>query len=187
MAATCPTTIKRSLCRPGSSLPNDLAVLRRAPLRGPVVQAADGLSYDQALPGNRSLTLGGEYFFNSDRLFGTAPSTRRCSTTVRFNRSTTACYYGALSAVFNDNETRSTYTLSNIGNFSDKSFITRLDFSILVISYLSVNAWADVHYGQTGGELKFALDVPANVFKNNPAISVAAPIVDLGVGLRVSL
>ncbi len=160
----------------------------------PIVQAAGGMSYDIALPDNRSLTLAGEYFYNS-----AGYKDRHIYPWLIFQGAFQPFYngqhYGALVATFSDNETRSSYTLSNIGNFSDLSFVTRFDFSILVMSYLSVIAFADVHYGQKGGEFRFTVSEPSFTIPSatggaptiTPAFSVPAPIFDVGVGLKLSL
>lgn len=86
-----------------------------------------------------------------------------------------------------------TFTLSNLANLSDRTFVTRLDASFRVHTKLSLEAYAQVHYGERGGELRFALDVP-----DIPAIpglleepiegfSVPAPAVVLGLNLRVAM
>ena len=82
-----------------------------------------------------------------------------------------------------------TFSLTNLGNLSDKSFITRVDFTIRVLSYLQVEAYADTHYGARGGELRLGFDTPAGTLGGQPipAISLPAPTFDLGVGLRMSI
>jgi len=86
-----------------------------------------------------------------------------------------------------------TFNLSNIGNLSDRSFITRLDFSVTLHTRLRLEAYAQVHYGHRGGELRFALDVPdipaiPGVLPDGvEAFSVAAPAVLLGLNLRISI
>ena len=86
-----------------------------------------------------------------------------------------------------------TFNLSNLGNLSDKSFVTRLDFSVTLHTKLRFEAYAQVHYGHRGGELRFALDVPdipaiPGVLPDGvEAFSVPAPAVLFGVNLRISI
>jgi hypothetical protein len=83
-----------------------------------------------------------------------------------------------------------TLTFSTLGNLSDRSFVSRLDWSLLVLTYLRVEAFGAVHYGTNGGEFRLGIDVPPVEIGNGqltPAIRVGAPTVDLGAALRVSL
>ena len=83
-----------------------------------------------------------------------------------------------------------TFTLSTLGNLSDRSFVTRLDWSVLVLTYLRVEAFGAAHYGRDGGELRLGIDVPPLEIGNGqvtPAVRIGAPTVDLGVALRVAL
>lgn len=91
-----------------------------------------------------------------------------------------------------------TLSLSNIIIFNDPSALTRLDLIFRVLSYLNVQVFGSVLYGQTGGQLRFKLatqvinDIAS--FSSDPD-SVRAqlgplrypPIVQAGVLLRVSI
>jgi hypothetical protein len=87
-----------------------------------------------------------------------------------------------------------TFTLSTLGNLSDESFVTRLDYSVTFLTHLTLEAFAGVHYGHIGGEFRFR--VPADIVaKNadlfaalpNPAALTDYPVVDLGVALRIKI
>lgn len=80
-------------------------------------------------------------------------------------------------------------TVSNLGNLTDLSFVSRLDLFARALTYLSVEAYAAVHYGRRGGELRFGLDLPSLELAGVPipAVFVPAPVFEAGVGLRVSL
>jgi hypothetical protein len=85
-----------------------------------------------------------------------------------------------------------TFTLSTIGNLSDKSFVTRLDYSVTILTHLSVEAFGGVHYGHVGGEFRLQLpnDVAARLaglFGSTPTTLTSYPIVDLGVALRLKI
>jgi hypothetical protein len=164
---------------------------------GLVGQVAGGLSYDIALPSNKSLSLGVEYFFNS---VGYKDS--EVYPVLLFNGAFQPFYngqhYGAFTSVFIDNTSKVTAIFSTIGNFSDLSFISRIDCLVTVYNHLQVEAFVGAHYGKRGGEFRFALDIDAETVPNPldpagaplvsiPKINVVAPLLDFGIGLRVSL
>ena len=82
-------------------------------------------------------------------------------------------------------------TLSVIGNLSDRSFVARLDHSVLVLTYLSVETYVAGHFGPAGGEFRLAL--PASLAglaaqqAGGTALPSGAPLVDVGIALRVKL
>ena len=82
-----------------------------------------------------------------------------------------------------------TFTLSVLGNLSDRSFIARLDHSVLVLTYLRVETFAAVHMGHAGGEFRLDLAIPelGSFFAVPAGIVTQKPLFDLGVALRVSL
>lgn len=97
---------------------------------------------------------------------------------------------------------RVTFFLSNLGNFSDMSFISRFDYRHALESYLSIEAFVAVHYGQRGGEFKFGTDRPIGdylpadartliellapeIMDALPPDPVPYPAVDLGIAIRV--
>ncbi|MCC6811693.1 MAG: hypothetical protein IT381_29955 [Deltaproteobacteria bacterium] len=160
-----------------------------------VGQVAGGLSYDIALPESKTLSFMGEYFFNS-----IGYSNPEVYPVLAFNGAFQPFYngvhYGALSAVFNDSNKKVTAILSNIGNFSDLSFITRIDCLVTILNHLQLEAFVGFHYGRRGGEFRFAMDIDAedvvNPFTGElifsvPQINVVAPLIDIGIGLRVAL
>ncbi len=86
-----------------------------------------------------------------------------------------------------------TFTLSVLGNLSDRSFIGRIDHSVLALTYLRVETFAAVHFGHADGEFRFVAGPPALTAKPGGGYSVdlttavAHPQLDLGIALRVSL
>jgi hypothetical protein len=81
---------------------------------------------------------------------------------------------------------KTTFILSTLGNLSDHSFVTRLDYSVLLLTYLRVEAYGQVHYGTAAGEFRLAI----------PALSVAgtqvfagrgAQVFDAGLAVRITL
>ncbi|HEY6001262.1 MAG TPA: hypothetical protein VIV57_00225 [Anaeromyxobacter sp.] len=81
------------------------------------------------------------------------------------------------------------FTLSVLANLSDKSAVIRLDHSVLVLTYLRVETFVQGHVGAHGGEFRFAFDVPPEIASALGAqpFGVKAPVVDVGLALRVSL
>lgn len=82
------------------------------------------------------------------------------------------------------------WTFSTLANLSDLSFISRLDFSVRVLTWLDVQAYVAGHYGTEGGEFRFALDIPPLAIPGQeefPGLSLPPAILDLGLNLRVSI
>jgi len=188
---TVPTTV------PGSSGTVDVAYQARtavAPRSTPVIQAVGGATYSINFEGNKSITLGAEYFYNSasyarDEYLGLL-------IVGGFQPFYVGKHYLALSATLLETAAKRTWILSGIGNLSDGSYLARLDFVITVLSYLTVESYVAGHFGRTGGELRLGFPrttlgpplvtgLPPEV---NPVFGpLNAPILDLGVGLRLSI
>jgi hypothetical protein len=82
-----------------------------------------------------------------------------------------------------------TFTLSVLGNLSDRSFIGRVDHSVLVLTYLRLETFAAVHFGHAGGEFRLDLALPelGGPVPTTSGFVTQKPLLDLGVALRVSL
>ena len=86
-----------------------------------------------------------------------------------------------------------TINLATLGNLSDRSFISRLDWMVLVLTYLQVEAFGAVHYGHAGGEFRFAASIPPWTVgdppnqRYYPGIEVPAPVFEAGLALRLAL
>jgi hypothetical protein len=86
-----------------------------------------------------------------------------------------------------------TFTLSAIANLSDRSGIARLDWSMTLLTYLTLEAYGQVHFGAAGGEFRLAFSVPAGYFGKDalgnasPPVQVDAPVADVGLALKMSL
>lgn len=79
-----------------------------------------------------------------------------------------------------------TFIISAIGNLSDQSFLTRLDFSTLFLTFLTLNLWVATHYGNVG-ELRLGLDIPplAGVPGVEDGLRSSPPFVDVGAALTL--
>ncbi len=153
----------------------------------PIVQAVASLSYGINFEGNKSITLGAEYFYNS--------ASFRASQypNLIFQGFFQPFYLGrnylVLSATLTDTTAKTTWVLTNIGDLSDVSFITRLDFIVTVLSYLQVESYASVDYGHRGGEFRLGFDIPGLSLNGSAPLNVVVPvpILQLGLGLRLAL
>lgn len=153
-------------------------------------QAVAGFTYSINVEGNKSITLGAEYFYNR------ASFTAAQYPNLIFQGAYQPFYLGrnylAVSATFLDTTAKTTWVLTNIGNLTDVSFITRVDFLVTVLSYLQVESFVAVDYGHLGGEFRFGfdiLDLPVNTSAGQVPVHVVvhAPILQLGLGLRLAL
>jgi hypothetical protein len=84
-----------------------------------------------------------------------------------------------------------TFTLSVLGNLSDRSFVARLDHALLALTYLRIESYAAASFGREGGELRLGFDLPGDRIATGlpPSLRLTspAPVLQLGLALRVSL
>jgi hypothetical protein len=166
-------------------------------------QAVGGINYSRKYNDNDMWTAGVEYFYNhagydnSDLYAGAIRFAVANPTAVPNPFALLPFFYlgrqyGAVfvsfPAPYSWNYT--TFTLSTLGNLSDGSYITRLDYSLTVLTHLSFEAFVGVHYGHGGGEFRFKLpsDLQAvfNAATNRPTPDTY-PVVDVGVALRLKI
>jgi hypothetical protein len=85
---------------------------------------------------------------------------------------------------------QTTFILSALVNASDRSWILRLDHSVLLLTYLRLETFAQAHLGTSSGEFRLGISVAPQELGGGlttPAVNVAPARFDLGVALRVSL
>jgi hypothetical protein len=179
---------------PGTNIATAFAT---TPVSGPSVQVSGGVSHDFAWREDRQATVSAEYFYNqlgySDK--AAYPALILSGNYTPFY---TGVHYAALylTAEGPDASKHTSYTFSTLANLSDYSFISRLDFTWRLLTYLTFGAYLDGHYGAPGGEFNFALSTPALVYDatSNPAsatsisaINIPPTYFDLGLSLRVSI
>jgi hypothetical protein len=80
-----------------------------------------------------------------------------------------------------------TFILSTLANLTDRTFISRLDWSLQALTYLRVEAYAAFHYGQEGGAFRFAISLPPLPPYTTAPVALAPPVADFGVALRLTL
>ena len=143
---------------------------------GMKTQAVGGASYSRKYNDNDLWTLGAEYFYNQPGYANTSlyPGLLfNQSNQPQLNFFYTGRHYAALflslPAPYSWNYTN--FTLSTLGNLSDMSFVTRLDYSHTLLTHLSVEAFVGVHYGSRGGEFRLGVDVGRQYVLNNNGTS----------------
>mgnify|MGYP001608205900 FL=1 len=133
----------------------------------PTVQVAAGLQYGVKYNDEDVLYLGVEYFYNQvghDSLEDAIDTALEAYNAQRpipvLSYLYSGKHYGGLSAVLQGpgswNDTN--FSVTTLGNFSDLSFIARLDVSVKVLTYLSVQAFAQFSFGNQG-ELRLGPEV----------------------------
>jgi len=155
------------------------------------VGASGGFNTTLVFGENNDLIVGAEYFYNSAG-YDSAAYYPWLILQGAYQPFYVGKHYGAIYATFTSPSLlgeNTSLVLSNLANLSDQSLITRLDYLTRVLSYLFVEAFADVHYGKLGGEFRLGFDLPAQQIGDQiyPPISAPAPTFDLGLGVRVKI
>jgi hypothetical protein len=194
---------------PAGSMVNDLsAQYKVGQAEGVQAQVVGGVNWSRKYNDNDMLTLGAEYFYNQP---GYSDSTLYPGLLFnqlhqpQLNFFYTGKHYGAvyllLPAPYSWNYT--TFTLSTLSNISDLSFVSRLDYAVTILTHLSVEAFAAVHYGNRSGEFRLGFDVPAqfapapgtppgamspiNCVPTAGPFTNAPALLDLGIALRLKI
>lgn len=154
-------------------------------------QAVGGLTYSRKYNDNDVWTAGVEYFYNHPGYPSAAAENAALNYVVGpplgnfavlpffyLGRQYAAAYL-SFPAPYSWNYT--TFTLSTLGNLSDRSFITRLDYSLTLLTHLSFEAFVGVHYGTGGGEFRFDVGTLLGSSAGD------YPVVDLGAALRLKI
>lgn len=204
---------------PGTTSRDLLGRFERHDPLGFTPQVVAGVTYSANYSDEDAVTVGGEYFYDhsgydSPRIypFLLAVSSLSPVPAVTFDAggATTTVgnpfagqpapftpfylgrHYGgvfaALPAPGSWNDT--TFTLSVLGNLSDRSFVARLDHSVLLLTYLRLETFAAGHFGAREGEFRAGFTIPpGTTIAGVPAGAVGTePLVfQAGVALRVSL
>ena len=159
--------------------------------RGYKPQVVGGASYAQKYNDNDTFTLGGEYFYNALGYESPAsypglvlPHSQSLNDSANFfylGRQYAALYLSFPAPFSFDNHT---FTLSTLGNLSDRSFITRFDYSLVALTHLRFEAFVSARYGNENGEFRFGvqhLNLGGLDFNRAPAL------LDFGIALRAAI
>lgn len=149
-------------------------------------QVTAGGTYSLRYNDNDVFTVTGEYFFNS-RGYNDPHVYPGLFLTNTFEFFYTGRHYAALGAIaaapFSWNYT--TFSLTTLGNLSDQSFITRLDYSLTLLTHLRFEAFGAVNYGRRSGE--FRLGVDGFVLPGGQTFTLQPQAFSVGLGLRISI
>ena len=178
---------------------------------GVTAQASGGASYSLNYTDKNTLILGAEYFFNpmgyqSPAEYLVQSFLPSFDGSVLDPAQRVPLYQGKHSLALTvtapglPDLSWVTLSLSNIINFSDPSGLARLDAIFRVLTYLNVQAFASVFYGQPGGELRCQLpaSLPSQVapfvtadqlksLKTSVSAAGSPPLFQAGVLLRLSI
>jgi hypothetical protein len=159
------------------------------PYLKPVVAA--GLTWSYKYSDEDSLTIGAEGFYNPlgydrDLYAGvTALSIATGEPLPPYYGRAYAGLYLMLPKPGSWNDT--TITLSSLGNLDDRSFISRLDWMITVGTYVRLEAFVSVHYGQKGGEYRLGGSWTGSYLGQSISYTVPAPVAEAGLALQMAL
>ena len=166
-------------------------------------QLVGGAAWSYKYTDKDALTLNAEYFYNSlgyddpkvypYLLLGAPRADGTPQDPAAFRSFYLGRHYAALSLTLPNpgSLTDVTFVFTTLGNLSDKSYIARVDCSVLTLTYLTVETYAAAHFGNKGGEFRFAL--PASLTSlieqtyGTSSVPTGAPLFDLGVALRIAL
>ena len=89
-----------------------------------------------------------------------------------------------------------TFTLTNISNLSDHTYVSRIDFALTVLNDLRFEVFGEAYYGERGGEFQLDLSVPPSCADGStscspdqqlPGFSLRAPRFAVGLALRLAI
>ncbi len=157
-------------------------------------QVTGGVSYTRQYADKDTFTVGAEYFYNGlgystpkdypGLIIPRTPPLRNPATFFYLGRQYVGVFATAPAPYSWDN---TTFTFSTLANLTDRSAITRLDYSLTVLTHVRFEAYGAVHYGQKNGEFRFGFDSNDLPCPPKTPIDVAPALFDVGVGLRVAL
>jgi len=135
---------------------------------GYIPQVVGGLSYTQSYGDNDVFTLGLEYFYNGmgyadpnvypGLLFPRSVALRNPASFFYLGEH----YAGAFIAFPGPGALDlHTFSLTTLGNISDRSFITRFDYSVQVLTHLRIEMYVAGAYGNRTGEFTFGIETPS--------------------------
>ena len=150
-------------------------------------QLVAGTTYSLKYNDNDVFTVAGEYFYNA-----VGYSDPHAYTTLvprgLFEFFYNGRQYAALSAILNApwSWNYSNFSFSEIGNLSDQSFISRIDYSYTLLTHMTFEAFGAVNYGREAGEFRLGFNgIPFNGI--TLPVSQRAQEFSLGLGLRIKI
>ncbi len=168
----------------------DLQAVERIDRRGDwIPQVVAGADITIPYTDQDTITIGGEYFYNDAGISNPSlyPFLFLEGTYMPFY---VGRHYAALFVLLNapGDWNNTNFSLSAIGNLSDRSFVTRFEYQLLFLTYLSFRAYVNVHFGKEG-ELHLGYDIPpgGTVPGLENGFRLVPPLLDVGAALVVQL
>src|SRR6266702_1469285 len=187
--AALKTGSELTLFRPRAGVPAQADITSRYERYEPsglTPQVMGGLRWQHKYSDEDSLELGAEYFWNQTGYDDPAIYPVLIANAA-FSPFYVGRHYAGVYAYLPNpgpwNQT--TFILTTLANLSDRSFVTRLDYSVLFLTFLRFEAFGQVHYGRATGE--FRLAIPAQKLGTVQIPALGAQVFDAGLALRVSL
>ena len=150
--------------------------------------ATAGVEWTFAYADNETATVGAEYFYNSggytDPALYSALLLGGLLSPFYMGQHYAALYATVIGPGSWD---KTAFLLFNLANLSDRSFVSRLNFSVQVMTYLTVEAYGAVHYGNPNGVFRLGMQVDPIPVLLPEGLNLPAALWDVGMGLRVSL
>jgi hypothetical protein len=168
-----------------------------------IPQVMLGAEYGRNYTDDDAIYVGAEYFFN-DLGYANADLYPVLFAEGQFTPFYTGRHYAGayvfLPAPGSWNNTN--FTTSTLANLSDRSAISRLDYSRQVLTYLTLNTFVMGHWGKSG-EFNYSYEqaallepalvqqIPAEELSNVPSellqdIKIVSPLLSIGFGLRAT-
>lgn len=148
-------------------------------------QIAAGGTYSLKYNDNDVFTVAGEYFYNS-RGYSDPHVYPELFLTGTFEFFYTGRHYAGISAILNApwSWNYSNFSFSTIGNLSDQSFFSRIDYSYTLLTHMTFELFGAVNYGRREGEFRLGVD---NLTFGGHTVSLSPQAFSIGTGLRVSI
>jgi len=148
-------------------------------------QVVAGTTYSLKYNDNDVFTLAGEYFYNALG-YSDPHAYVNLFTSGLFEFFYTGRHYAAFSAILNApwSWNYSNFSFTQIGNMSDQSFISRVDYSYTLLTHMTFEAFGAMNYGHREGEFRLGFD---NVPIAGANRTLLPQSFSLGLGLRVKI
>lgn len=148
-------------------------------------QVVAGTTYSLKYNDNDVFTLAGEYFYNALG-YSDPHAYVNLFTSGLFEFFYTGRHYAAFSAILNApwSWNYSNFSFTEIGNMSDQSFISRIDYSYTLLTHMTFEAFGAMNYGHREGEFRLGFD---NVPIGGVDRTLLPQSFSLGLGLRVKI
>jgi hypothetical protein len=148
-------------------------------------QIVAGGTYSLKYNDNDIFTLAGEYFYNT-RGYSDPHVYPQLFLTGTFEFFYTGRHYAAVSAILNApwSWNYSNFSFTTVGNLSDQSFFSRIDYSYTLLTHMTFELFGAVNYGRREGEFRLGVD---NLQVGTLSVSLSPQAFSLGTGLRISI